>query len=133
MRGDEFEMFDHGMRAVGAELANDAQHHRLGLRALKLDLALAEIGFDARKLAEKVVVPKRAAELAVGGGSQPDVLLPADDRLDLAVFDRGELGGADLAALALAARRFERGGAQQAAHVIGAKGRLGAGHALPYP
>src|SRR5262249_22037746 len=90
------------------------------------------IGFDARKLAEKVVVPKRAAKLAVGGGAQPDVLLLADDRLDLTVFDRGELGGGDLAALALGARRFERGGAQQTPHVIGAKRRLGAGHALPY-
>ena len=66
MRGDEFEMFDHGMRAFGAELANDAQHHRLGLPALELDLALAEIGFDAAELAEKVVVPKCAAEFAVG-------------------------------------------------------------------
>src|ERR1700730_9076012 len=120
MGGDEFEMFDHGMRAVGAELADDAQHHRLGLPALELDLALAEIGFDARKLAEEVVVPKRAAELAVGDRSQPDVLLLADNLLDLAVFDRGELGGGDLAALTLAARRFERGGAEPAAHVIGA-------------
>src|SRR5947209_6921843 len=115
MRGDEFEMLDHGMRAVGAELADHAQHHRLGLRALELDLALAEIGLDAGELAEEVVVPKRAAELAVGDRSQPNVLLLADDRLDLAVFDR-----------------LERGRAQQASHVIGAKRRLGAGHALPY-
>jgi hypothetical protein len=92
MRGDEFEMLDHGMRALGAELAHDAQHHRLGLRALELDLALAEIGFDAGKLAEEIVVPKRAAELAVGDRSQPDVLLLADRLLDLAVFDRRELG-----------------------------------------
>ena len=132
MRGDEFEMLDHGMRAVGAELADDAQHQRLGLPALELDLALAEIGFDALEPAEEVVVPKRAAELAVGDGSQPNVLLLADNLLDLAVFDRGELGSADLAALTLATRRFERGGAQQATHVIGAKRRLGAGHVLPY-
>src|SRR5215470_13469947 len=125
MRGDEFEMLDHGMREVGAELADHAQHHRLGLAALELDLTLAEIGFDAVKLAEEVVVPKRAAELAVGDGSQPDVLLLADGLLDLAVFDLAELGGADLAALALAARRFERRGAQQAAHVISAKRRHG--------
>src|SRR5262249_60398939 len=124
MRGDEFEMFDHGMRALRAELADDAQHHGLGLRALELDLALAEIGFDARKLAEKVVVPKCAAELAVGDGSQPDVLLLADGRLDLAVFDRGELRGADLAALALTARRFDRGGAQPHAPANRAKGTV---------
>src|SRR6266487_6974170 len=101
-------------------------------RSAELDLALAEIGLDAGELAEEVVVPKRAAELAVGDRSQPNVLLLADDRLDHAVFDRRELGRGDLAALALAARRLERGGAQQASHVIGAKRRLGAGHALPY-
>src|SRR5262249_53353033 len=87
---------------------------------------------DAGKLAEEVVVPKRAAELAVGDRSQPDVLLFADHVLDLAVFDRRELGCGDLAALALAARRFEGGGAQQASHVIGAERRLGAGHRVPY-
>src|SRR5262249_58021977 len=96
MRGDEFEMLDHGMRAVGAELADDAQHHRLGLRALELDLALAEIGFDAVEPAEEVVVPKRAAELAVGDGSQPNVFFLADSLLNLAVFDRGALGRGDL-------------------------------------
>src|SRR5262245_18049739 len=85
-------MLDHGMRALGAELANDAQHHRLGLRAPELELPLAEIGFAAGKLAQEVVVPKRAAELAVGDRSQPDVLLLADRLLDLAVFDRRELG-----------------------------------------
>src|SRR5262249_26770733 len=127
-----FEMLDHGMRAVGAELADHAQHHRLGLAALELDLALAEIGFDAVKLAEEVVVPKRAAELAVGDRSQPDGLLLADGRPHLPAFDPRELGRGDLAALALAARRFEGGGTQQASHVIGAKRRLGAGHARPY-
>src|SRR5262249_52845304 len=132
VRSDEFEMLDHGMRALGAELADHAQHHRLGLRALELDLALAEIGLDAGKLAEEVVVPKRAAELTVGARSRPDVLLLADRRLDLAVLDRRELGGGDLAALALLARRLQRRRAQEATHVIGAERRLGAGHARPY-
>jgi hypothetical protein len=36
------------------------------LRTLELDLAFAQIGFDAVELAEKVIVPKRAAEFAVG-------------------------------------------------------------------
>src|SRR5262245_846447 len=125
-------MLDHGMRALGAELANDAQHHRLGLRAPELELPLAEIGFAAGKLAQEVVVPKRAAELAVGDRSQPDVLLLADRFLDLAVFDRRELGRGDLAALALLARRLQRRRAQEATHVIGAERRLGAGHARPY-
>src|SRR5215510_548367 len=103
MRSDEFEMLDHGMRVVGSELADHAQHHRLGLRALELDLALAQVSFDAVELAEKVVVPKCAAEFAVGDRSQTDFLLLADGPLDLAVFDRRELGRGDFAALAPAA------------------------------
>src|SRR5262249_59512238 len=44
MRGDEFEMLDHGMRALGAELAHDAQHHRLWLCAPPTSLSLAPPG-----------------------------------------------------------------------------------------
>ena len=117
-----------GCGAVGAELADHAQHHRLGLRALELDLALAEIGLDAVELAEEVVVPEGAAELAVGDRFEADLFLLADDLLDLAVLDRLELVGADLAALAFRPRLLQRGGTQQAADMIGAERRLGAGH-----
>src|SRR6476646_2357359 len=128
MRGDEFEMLDHRMRAVATELADHAQHHGLGLRALELDLALAEIGFDAVELAEEIVVPKGAAKLAVSHGTKPRFLLLADDGLDLAVFDRLEFFGGDLAALALGARLLEDGGTQEAPDMIGANRRLGAWH-----
>src|SRR5262245_50837056 len=128
--GDELEMIDHRMDAIAAELADDAQHHGLGLRALELDLALAEIGLDAVDPAEEVVVPEGAAKLAVGDRLEADVLLLTDDLRDLAVLDRLELLGGDLAALAPPARRFQGGGAQQAAHVIGAERRVGAGHDL---
>ena len=128
MRGDELEMLDHRMRAVATELADHAQHHGLGLRALELDLALAEIGFDAVELAEEIVVPKGAAKLAVGHGTKPRFLLLADHGLDLAVFDRLEFFGGDLAALALGARLLEGGGTQEAPDMIGAKRRLGAWH-----
>ena len=124
MRGDEFEMIDHRMRAVAAELADHAQHHGLGLRTLELDLALAEIGFDAVDLAEEIVVPESAAKLAVGHRAKARRLLLADDRLDLAVLDRLELFGGDLAALALAARLLEGGWTQEASDMIGAKRRL---------
>src|SRR5215471_18586411 len=126
-------MRDHRMRAVGAELTDHAQHHRLGLRALEFDLALAEIGFDAVELAEKVVVPEGAAELAVGDGLQAHLFLLFDDGGDLAVFDRAQLVGADLATLALGARVLQGGWTQQAADVIGAEWRFGAGHARPIP
>src|SRR5215831_11327080 len=123
-------MLDHRMRAVGTELADHAQHHRLGLRALEFDLALAQISFDAIELAEKVVVPEGAAELAVGHRSQPHLRLLFDDRGDLAVFDRAQLVSADLATLALGARVLQRGRTQQAADVVGAERWCGAGHDL---
>ena len=49
----------------------------LGLRAVKLDLALAEIGFDAVELAQKIV-PEYAAELAVSDGLEAERLLLRD-------------------------------------------------------
>ena len=49
----------------------------LGLRAVKLDLALAEIGFDAVELAQKIV-PEYAAELAVSEGLEAERLLLRD-------------------------------------------------------
>src|SRR5690349_16915055 len=121
-------MLDHRMRAVGAELADDAQHHRLGLRSLELDLALAEISLDAVELAEEVVVPERTAELAVGDRLEADRLLLADDALDLAVFNRPEFIGADLAALALGPRLFQGRRSQQTANMISAEGRHRTGH-----
>ena len=128
MGGDELEVIDHRMRAVAAELADHTQHHGLGLRTLELDLALAEIGFDAVDLAEEIVVPERTAKLAVGHGAKARRLLLADDRLDLAVLDGLKLFGGDLAALALAARLLESGRTQEASDMIGAKRRLGAWH-----
>src|SRR5581483_3041890 len=100
----------------------------LSLLALELDLALAEIGLHPGQLAEKVVIPERAAELAVGDGFQPHVLLPPDGVGDLAVLDRLQLIGRDLVLLALGAGFLQRGRAQQAADVIGAERGLGALH-----
>ena len=79
------------MAGKRAELAGDAQHHRLRIRALELDLALAEIGLDAVEPAKEIVIPEGAAEFAVGDGFQADVFLAFDDGRDLAVFDRLEL------------------------------------------
>ncbi len=130
VRRDEPEMLDHRVRAVGAERAYHPQHHRLGLRALELDLALAQIGFDAVELAEEVVVPEGAAELAVGDRPQADVFLLPDDFFDLAVFDCLQVIRADLAALVLRPRLLKDGGPQQAADVISAERRVGARHDL---
>ena len=43
----------------------------LGLRAVQLDLAFAEIGFDAFELAQKIV-PEYAAGLAVSDGLEAE-------------------------------------------------------------
>src|SRR5262249_2878556 len=131
----EPEMLEHGVSGKAAELARHPQHHRLRLRPgpLEPDLALALIGLDPVQLAEKVVVPEAAAELAVGDRLEPHMPLLADDLLDLAVLDLLQLLGRDLAFLAARARRLERLRAQQAADVVGAIRRLRSFHGSPFP
>ena len=104
------------------ELAGDAQHHRLGVRALELDLAFAKIGLDAGQRAKEIVIPECAAEFSVGDGFEADVFLAFDDGRDLAVFDCYELLGGNFAALALSARLLQWRRAQQAADMIRTKG-----------
>src|SRR6202008_3803507 len=74
---------------------------------------------------QEIELPPRAAKLAVGDRLQSGRLLLFDDVLDLAILDRFEFGGADLAFGAFLARGFERRRPQQAADMIGAKRRLG--------
>ena len=112
------------MAAKGAELAGDAHHHRLRLRALELDLALAEIGLRAVERAEEIVIPEGAAEFAVGDALQADLFLLADHLFDFAILDRAQGRGIDLAALAFRARLLQGRRTQQAADMIGAKGGL---------
>src|SRR4051794_29043305 len=128
MRRDVLEVLDHRMGGVRPELAGDAQHHRLRLLALELDLAFAQIGFDTVELAEEVVVPERPAVFAVGDGFESHRLLLLDDRLDLAVLDRLKLLGRDLVLFAPGPRLLQRGRAQQATDVVGAERRLGTLH-----
>src|SRR5262249_49950483 len=82
---------------------------------------------------QEVVLPGRAAVLAVGDRAQPNGLLLADDLLDLAVLDRLQRRRIDLAALALLAGGMERGRAQQTADVVGAERRRGALHNFFFP
>ena len=130
VRLHELEMLDHRMRDVAAELLVDAQQDRPRLRALELELALADIGLDPVERDQEVGLPRGAAVFAVGDRLQSGLLLLLDQRRDLAVLDRLELLGRDLAALALAARLLQRGGTQQAADMVGTKRRLGSHHGL---
>ena len=116
-------------RVVGEpDLADDARALRPGLQALERDALLHDVTFGAVETPEKVEVPPGAAELAVGDGLEPHLFLLLDHALDLAVFDRLELGRADRALGALLARRLQGRRTQQAAHVIGAERRLGSLH-----
>ena len=129
--GDELVVLDHRM-AGEADLAGDL--HALGARLHRRegDAFAHHVALDAVEAPEEIEMPPRAAELAVGDGLQADVFLALDDALDLAVFDRLQVGGRDLALGALLARLAQRGGAQQAADMIGAERRLGALHVLPH-
>jgi hypothetical protein len=128
MRGHELEMIEHWMAMKGAELVLEPQQNGPRLRPLEQHLALALIGLDAVEPDQEIGLPGGAAELAIGDGFEPDLLLLADHRRDRAVLDSPPLSVADLAALVSAARLLEGCRPQQAADVVGAKGRLGALH-----
>ena len=126
---DELEMLDHRMAREFAELARDADQQLLRLHAaLERDLALADHGLDAGQRRDEVGLPGFAAVLAVGDRVQADALLLLDQRLDLAVLDRLELFRRDFVFLTPRARLLQRGGAEQAADLVGAEWRLGALH-----
>src|SRR5262249_51485854 len=84
--------------------------------------------FDAVEMLQKIEMPPRTAIFAIRRELEPDLLLFAHDLLDLAVLDLAQGGRGNLAALALGACLFERRGAQQAADVVGAVGRLRSRH-----
>ena len=128
VRLQEFKMIDHRMRLIAAEPTDDAQQDWPRLRAarLKLDLAFAGVGLNIVQPFEEIDVPRHAPVFAVGDGFQPHRLLLLDDVFDLAILDVRERFGSDFAARPFVPRLTKRGGAEQAADVIGAKRRCGA-------
>ena len=120
-------MFQH--RVTGkAELAVDPGPAVPGVHALEWEAVIHLVDFHAVEHAEEIKVPPGAAELAVGGHLQSDLLLLFDDLLNLAVFDLLELSVADLALFPFRAGFLEYGSTQQAADHVGAKGRINSGH-----
>ncbi len=100
----------------------------LGFDAAEFDRRRAD-HLDALESPEEIEMPPGAAEFAVGGELEADLFLLPDDLFDLAVLDRCQRGGVDLALGALLARGFQRRGAQEAADVVGAERRFAAwGH-----
>ncbi len=74
-----------------ADLAGHPHALGLGGDAGELDASAGRIQLDAVQTLVEIELPPGAAELAVGGDLQADLFLLADDLVDLAVFDLGEL------------------------------------------
>ena len=116
-------------RMIGkSELSDNAQALRLGLHAMELNALLGLEKLDPVEHAEKIEMPPGAAELAVGGELEPDLLLPGDDLFNLTILDGLELGRADRALFMFGARFLQGGRTQKAADVIGAEGGFGSCH-----
>src|SRR5215831_17202933 len=133
MRAQELEVLDHRMRPITAELAEDVQQSRLRLRPARLKsyFPFADIGLDIVEAFEEVDIPGGAPVFAVRDRLQAGGFLLGDHARHFVIFDLLECCLADGAAPARLARRLERGGAKEAADMIGAKWRGGAlGHSL---
>ena len=63
---EEAEVVEHRMRSGKTDLAENARRLGLGLHAGKLDAVIDVDEFDAVELRQEIIVPPRAAELAVG-------------------------------------------------------------------
>ena len=100
--------------SLDAELAVDAHRGRreldVALGVVELDRQVAGRLLDAVELVDEVHVPRGAAELAVGGRLQADVLLHAHHVADRVVLDRAQLVGVDPALGVVLARRSSSGG-----------------------
>src|SRR6516165_4453442 len=127
MACEKLEMRDHGMTGE-AELADNARPLSARAPSGKRNALVHHVAFDAVQAPEKIELPPRAAELAVGDAAQADLLLLAGHVLDLAIFDGRKLCRGDLAFGALFARLLQGSRPQQASYVIGAKRRLASLH-----
>ena len=123
----ELEVLEHRVVAE-VDLASDADALRLGLHALELDAVIHLVDLDVVEAVVEIVMPEHAAVFAVGRALQADLFLLLDDLRDFLVLDLLQVGGADLALVALGARLGDRRRAQIAADVVGAEGRRGSFH-----
>src|SRR5262249_44827657 len=98
MRLHEAKMLDHRV-AVERNLADRARPLGARAHAGKRNALRHLVALDAGQAPEEIEMPPRAAELAVGDGLEPDLLLLADEPGDLAVFDVRQGRGGAFAAL----------------------------------
>src|SRR5450755_5049830 len=95
----ELEVLQHRMIVRKSQLADHAHRVMPGLDARKLDALVGMKQFAARKMAKKVKMPPRAAELAIGRELQPERCLLVHDLFDLHVFDLAQIPSRYLALL----------------------------------
>ena len=89
MRLHEAEVLEHRM-AAEIDFVDDARAFRPRGHAGERDPGVHRVALDAGEAPQKIEVPPRAAELAVGDRVEADLFLLLDDLLDLAVLDRLE-------------------------------------------
>src|SRR5215207_8261443 len=106
------------------DFAVDADIPLLGLRTLEYDAVDMIVQIDALHSAEKIEVPERAPEFAVGRKLHADVFLLLDHVLDFLVLYRLQLHRRDFALLSFRARLFQGIAAQKASDLVGAKRRF---------
>src|SRR6266702_2431111 len=125
VRLEKPEVLEHGMVRRGVELAGNAISLRPSRYPAKLDAMRQRDLLAADEPPAEVEVPPRAAISTVGRQLHPDLFLLLDDGLDLAILDRLEIGGGDLAIRSFGARTLDRCRAQDRTDVIGAEGGFG--------
>ena len=86
----------------------------------------ATLGLDAGELLQKINVEIGPPEFAVGNAFETETFLKADDVANGHVFHLAQLRPRNLALAVSLARIEQCSGAQEAADMIGAKGRFGA-------
>ncbi len=87
-----------------------------------------DFGFHATELLQKVDVEVGASKLAIGDAFEPHVLLKLHDLGNGLVFHFAQGFGTELALGMLLAGFEQIGGAQKAAHVVVAGGKMRHGH-----
>src|SRR6267378_689130 len=114
----ELEMRQHRMIVGEIQLADHAYRVVPGLDARELNTLVGVEQFAAGELCEKVEMPPRAAEFAVGRKLQADRRLLVHDLFDFHVLDLAQIGGRNLALLQFGTRLLDLRRPQQAADLV---------------
>ena len=118
----ETKVIQHRMVGGEIQLADHPDGVMPGLHPGELDALVGMKQFAAGKPGEKIEMPPRAAEFAIGGEPQAGRGLFVHDLLDLHVLDLAEIVGRNFALLESGACFLDAWRPQQAADFVGAEG-----------